>query len=153
MCAFLDSLDYARDALSLSRARTVLVGAVDALSLPLFLGFYKLDLLSRMTLGEGAVVVIIEELQSALDRGGRVYAEILGIGSCFEPGRFYKYQRSGKGMVRAIVLALKDEGLNPKEIDGIFTNANGTKDADETEAKAILEVFGREKKDIPTTTS
>ena len=168
MCASLDALDYAKDLISLGRVSTIAVGAVEDLSIQVFLGFYTLNYLSGMNndkplscpfdkrrngivLSEGAVVMIAEELTTAVSRKARIYAEVLGIGSCFDPTRFYNYNPKGEGMMRSMRLALEDANIGPKDVSCIFANANSTKDADLIETRAIKEVFKNKAYDIPVT--
>ncbi len=167
MCAGLDAIDYGRDAIELGRADTVLAGSVEDLSLQIFLGFYKLKYLSGSAgdcpaplccpfdlrrngaiLSEGATTLILQDSKSA---SGKILAHILGIGSCFDPAKFYRYNPKADGMIRAMKLALEDADLSPKDIDCIFANANSTKDADYIETKAIKEVFGNHADKVPIT--
>ena len=167
MCAALDALDYARDAIELDRAEQVLVGCVEDLSIQAFLGFYKLKYLSGVknntpllscpfdkrrdgiVFSEGATVFLLQTNGSASN--AHVYGKILGIGSCFDPAKFYRYSPKGEGMKEAMRLALKDAGLEPKDIDCVFANANSTKDADAIESRAIREVFGKKAEDVLVT--
>ena len=159
MCSALDALDYACDFINFERVNTAVVGAVEDLSIQTFLGCYKLKYLSGfgknaplscpfdqrrdgIVLSEGATVMVIEDIESALKRKANIYAEILGIASCFDPGRYYRYNPSGRGMVTAMKMALNQANLRPEGIDCIYANANSTQDADRIEAKAIKEVFG-----------
>jgi 3-oxoacyl-[acyl-carrier-protein] synthase II len=162
MCAGLDAIDYARDALTLERVKIVLSGAVEALSPQIFLGFYKLNYLSWIScpfdrrrsgimLSEGSSVVVLEDPESVKKRKARIYAQILGTGSVFDPGKYYKYSPQGKGMREAMGLALKDAGLKPHDISCVFANANSTKDADLIETGAIKEVFGKHARKLPVT--
>ena len=168
MCASLDALDYARDLIDLNRASIVFTGAVEDLSIQAFLGFYKLGYLSGIAdgkslscpfdkrrngiiLSEGAMVIILEELTSALSRKAVIYAEILGLGSCFDTSRFHRYSPQGEGLVRAMRLAMEDAKIDYKDISCIFANANSTKDADLIESRAIKEAFGDIAYDIPVT--
>lgn len=159
MCAALDAIDYARDFFALDKAKTIVAGAVESLSPQIFLGFYKLNYLSGLNnnsdpvscpfdkrrdgivVSEGSVATILEDFESAKQRNAKIYAEILGTGSSFDTAKFYNYNPKGKGMKEAMELALKDAGLEPKDIDCIFVNANSTKDGDLIEANAIKEVF------------
>lgn len=161
MCSAIDALEYACDFIDLDRADTVVAGAVEDLSRQTFAGCYRLDYLSGMkngnlplscpfdkrrdgiVLGEGAACFLVEDFKAAKKRGARVDAEILGLGSCFGPGKYYKYNPDGREMVRAMNMALTQAGLEPKEIDCVFANANSTTDADKIEARAIRHVFGR----------
>lgn len=169
MCAALDALDYARDFISLGRANTVIAGSAEDLSMQIFLGFYSLNYLSGMgssnkpvccpfdkrrdgiVLSEGAAVLILEDLDTALSRNVNIYAEVLGTGSCFDPARFYSYNPKGSGMANSMRMALEDAQLGPADIDCIFANANSTKDADSVETRAIKEAFAHAAYDIPVT--
>lgn len=168
MCASLDALEYAKDLISLDRVNTVIVGAVEDLSMQTFLGFYALNYLSGMNddkplscpfdkrrdgivLSEGAVVIVLEELATALSRRAKIYAEVLGIGSCFDPARFYNYNPKGEGMAMSMRLALEDANMGPKDVSCVFANANSTKDADLIETRAIKDVFEDKSYDIPIT--
>ncbi|MBF0511239.1 MAG: beta-ketoacyl-[acyl-carrier-protein] synthase family protein [Candidatus Omnitrophica bacterium] len=171
MCSFIDALNYAYTFIDFNRVNAVVVGAVEDLSIQTFLGCYKLQYLSGLTqgheplscpfdnrrdgilLGEGATTFIVEDLQTALKRKAPIYAEILGMGSCFDPGSYYKYTSNGHGMVRAMDMALKDAKLQAQYIDCIFANANSTKDADKIESKAIREVFCQNQGAGPLVTS
>lgn len=167
MCAGLDAIDYGRDAIELGRADTVLAGAVEDLSLQIFLGFYKLKYLSGSTgdckaplccpfdlrrngaiLSEGATTLVLQDSKAA---SNKILAHILGIGSCFDPAKFYRYNPKAEGMISAMKLALDDARLSPKDIDCIFANANSTKDADYIETRAIKEVFGAGAEKVPVT--
>jgi 3-oxoacyl-[acyl-carrier-protein] synthase II len=169
MSAALDAIDYARDFINLNRIKVVVAGTVEDFCMQTFLGFYKLGYLSGLKsnsepiscpfdkrrdgiiFSEGSSVLILEELESARKRKVKIYAEILGIGSCFDPARFYKYNPKGTGMIESMNLALKDADLEPQYIDCIFANANSTQDADRIETEAIKNVFGDYVKEIPIT--
>lgn len=169
MCSAIDAIDYARDSLLLDRADTVLCGAVEDLSLQTFLGFYRLNYLSGskndtpimscpfdkrrngIIFSEGATALVVQDKNMALNTKAKIYAEILGIGSCFDPARFYNYSPKGEGMRHAMQMALQDAGLLPEDIDCIFANANSTPDADLIETHAIKSVFGKYAKKIPVT--
>jgi 3-oxoacyl-[acyl-carrier-protein] synthase II len=90
--------------------------------------------------GEGAGIVILEELDSALERGARIYAEVLGYGA--NSDAYHITSPSGEGAIRCMRLALKDAGIAPQEID--YINAHGTSTVlnDRVETHAIKEVFG-----------
>ncbi|RJP60484.1 MAG: beta-ketoacyl-[acyl-carrier-protein] synthase II [Deltaproteobacteria bacterium] len=90
--------------------------------------------------GEGAGIVILEEFDSALERGARIYAEVLGYGA--NSDAYHITSPSGEGAIRCMRLALKDAGIAPQEID--YINAHGTSTVlnDRVETHAIKEVFG-----------
>ncbi|MFA5337120.1 MAG: beta-ketoacyl-[acyl-carrier-protein] synthase family protein [Candidatus Omnitrophota bacterium] len=170
MSAALDAIDYARDFIHLDKADTVIVGSVEDLAMQTFLGFYKLNYLSGLKnypdeslncpfdsrrngiiFSEGATALVLQEKEYAKKNSSFIYAEILGIGSCFDPAKFYKYNPKGKGMRQAMIKSLDDAHLLPKDIDCILANANSTKDADFIETKAIKDVFGNCAYKIPVT--
>ena len=90
--------------------------------------------------GEGAGIVILEELDSALERGARIYAEVIGYGA--NSDAYHITSPSGEGAIRCMRLALKDAGIAPEDID--YINAHGTSTVlnDRVETHAIKEVFG-----------
>lgn len=165
--ASLDALRYAYDFIQLNRADAVVVGGVEELCIQTYLGFYKLKFLAAsknsdlelscpfdkrrngIVFGEGAAMVVIEDLESAQKRGARIYAEILSFGSYFDPFRINKYNRLGPGIRAAMRFALENAKFSPRNIDYICANANSTKEADLIEAEAIVDVFGQDAKKIP----
>jgi 3-oxoacyl-[acyl-carrier-protein] synthase II len=91
-----------------------------------------------MVLGEGAGVLVVEDLEHARRRGARIYAEVVGFGAAFDR------DRSGKGLARAMRVALGQAGLAPADMDHVNANGLGSPEADAAEARAIGEVFGPE---------
>jgi len=160
--ASLDALRFAYDSIQFGRAKAVLAGGVEDLCIQTYLGFYKLQFLAAsqenqsdldlscpfdsrrngIVLGEGSAILAIEELESALSRGARIYAEILGLGAYFDPYRVNKYNRLGPGIRGAMRSALHDARIDPCDISYVCANANSTIDADQIEAEAIEDVFG-----------
>ena len=170
MSAALDAIDYARDFIYLDKADTVVAGSVEDLAMQTFLGFYKLNYLSGLKgssnnpvccpfdnrrngiiFSEGATALVLQDSEFARKNNTHIYGEILGIGSCFDPAKFYKYNPKGEGMKQAMKQALKDAHLSPRNIDCIFANANSTKDADRIETQAIKKIFARHACKIPVT--
>jgi len=140
--ASLDALNYAADLLKAGRAKIVLAGAVEELCIQFFLGFYKTGCLKEITLGEGASVLVLEELNSALARGAKIYCEIIGFGSSFSPDAI--------DPEKAIRLAIEASGITAQEIDCIFLAANSSRAVDLPEARAIKSVFPEDAKKIYT---
>ncbi len=93
-------------------------------------------------LGEGAGMVILEELEHARRRGAPIYGEIAGYGSSADAYRITDIHPEGRGAVKCIEMALRDAGLNPDEID--YINAHGTSTVvnDKVETMAIKKSLG-----------
>jgi 3-oxoacyl-[acyl-carrier-protein] synthase II len=92
-------------------------------------------------MGEGAGIVVLERLKHALDRGAKIYAEIVGYGNTADAYHFTAPEPHGDGMTRVMQAALKDACMDPKEIE--YINAHGTSTVlnDKCESKAIMNVF------------
>ncbi|QOR67562.1 beta-ketoacyl-ACP synthase II [Cytobacillus suaedae] len=93
-------------------------------------------------MGEGAGILILEELEHALARGARIYAEIVGYGSTGDAYHITQPAPGGEGGVRAMRQAIEDGGLQPTDIDYINAHGTSTEYNDKFETLAIKEVFG-----------
>ena len=98
---------------------------------------------------EGCGILILERLEHALDRGARIYAEVLGHAASSDAYDVAKPDPEGAGAVRVMRWALRDAGLTPDQID--YINAHGTSTAanDAGETRAIKQVFGDRAYSIP----
>ena len=99
-------------------------------------------------IGEGGAIIILEELQHAVDRGAKIYAEVSGIGFTADAYHITQPAPEGEGAARAMQLALDDAGLQPEDIDYINAHGTSTYFTDKNETIAIKTVFGERAKSI-----
>ncbi len=93
-------------------------------------------------MGEGGGVLILEELQYALNRGAKIYAEIAGFGLTGDAYHITQPAPNGEGAVRSMKLALEDANLLPQDITYINAHGTSTPFNDKSETAAIKQVFG-----------
>ncbi|WP_047982447.1 beta-ketoacyl-ACP synthase II [Ornithinibacillus contaminans] len=93
-------------------------------------------------MGEGSGIVILETLESALERGAHIYAEIVGYGATGDAYHITAPAENGEGAARAMQHALRDAGLKPEEVDYINAHGTSTDLNDKFETEAIKTVFG-----------
>lgn len=93
-------------------------------------------------LGEGGGAIILEELEHALARGAKIYAEIIGGGMSADAHHITAPHPEGLGATLVMQRALKDAGIEGKEVDYINTHGTSTPLGDTAELKAIVNVFG-----------
>lgn len=93
-------------------------------------------------MGEGAVCLILEELEHALARGAKIYAEVAGGGMSADAYHLTASHPEGLGAMLVMRNALEDAGMKPEEIDYINVHGTSTPVGDPSECKAIKEVFG-----------
>ncbi len=103
-------------------------------------------------IGEGAGLLLLEEMESARRRGARIYAELVGYAMTADAHHITAPPDSGIGAIRCMSLALKDAGLKPTEIGYINAHATSTF-ADKIETLAIKTVFGDHAKQIPVSST
>ncbi|MGB3655257.1 MAG: beta-ketoacyl-ACP synthase II [Rivularia sp. (in: cyanobacteria)] len=94
-------------------------------------------------MGEGAGVLILEELEHALSRGATIYAEMIGYAMTCDAYHMTSPVPGGKGAARAMQLALKDGGITPDMVTYINAHGTSTSVNDTTETAAIKEVLGK----------
>jgi 3-oxoacyl-[acyl-carrier-protein] synthase II len=103
-------------------------------------------------LGEGAGVVILESLDSALARGAKIYAEMIGYGVTADAYHITAPPEDGMGAIKCMRKALADAGVRPSDVG--YINAHGTSTfADKIETLAIKQVFGEAARSIPVSST
>ena len=97
---------------------------------------------SGFVMGEGAGIVILEELEHARARGARIYAEVLGYGCSSDAYHITSPSEDGAGAARAMLNALEDGGVRPEEVTYINAHGTGTHHNDLFETRAVKLAFG-----------
>ena len=93
-------------------------------------------------MGEGSGILILEELEHALSRGAKIYAEIVGYGMTCDAYHMTNIAPGGEGAARAMSLCLKDAGVTPDQVSYINAHGTSTPVNDPNETAAIKTVFG-----------
>jgi 3-oxoacyl-[acyl-carrier-protein] synthase II len=150
---------YGYDLIKLNRADIVFAGGSDPFSRIEYTGFNQLSAVAPekcqpfdknrkgMMVAEGAGILILEPLESALKRNAPIYAEILGYGlSCDAQ---HMTQPSIEGISQCIIKAMNEAGINKDDVDYISAHGTGTLANDRAECAAIKKIFGQLYKRIP----
>ena len=151
-----DAFHYVRD----GYADVMLCGGTEAAVTPLAIGgFTSMKALSQATdparasipfdaertgfvLGEGAGVLVLEELEHALKRGAHIYAEIVGYGVTCDAYHMTAPRPDGSGGAKAMAMAIADAGIQAEEVDYINAHGTSTHLNDAGETAAVKTVFG-----------
>lgn len=142
------------DAVRTGEVEFALCGGADAMCRKTFTGFYRLGTIAPdvprpfdkdrkgILTGEGAGVMVLESLDSALARGARIYAEVLGYGlNC---DAYHQVAPNQASVATCMRLALENAGVKPEEVDLVSAHGTGTKANDITETRAIRDIYGSE---------
>jgi len=153
-----------------NEADAMIAGGSDAYVLPIAIaGFDKMRTLSRRNnepekasrpfdkdrdgfiVGEGAGVVILEEMESAVRRGAKIYAELIGYGSNIDS--YHITEPDWENQARCLKLAMSDAAISPTDVN--YINAHGTATIlnDASETKAIKAAFGEQSKKVPVSSN
>jgi 3-oxoacyl-[acyl-carrier-protein] synthase II len=104
-------------------------------------------------MGEGAVVLVLEEYEHAMRRGAKMYAELVGYGATADAYHITAPCVDGEGAVKCMLRALEDAKLSPDEVDYINAHGTSTKLNDAAETLAIKKVFGERAYKIPVSST
>lgn len=99
-------------------------------------------------MGEGCGILILEELESAIKRNAKIYAEIVGYGMTSDAYHITTPAENGEGAARSMQMAINDAGIEPEKIDYINAHGTSTYYNDLYETMAIKSVFGENAKNI-----
>ncbi|WP_420715715.1 beta-ketoacyl-[acyl-carrier-protein] synthase family protein [Streptomyces sp. SBT349] len=146
------AIGYGFDAVRAGEVEFALCGGADAMCRKTFSGFYRVGTIAPdlcrpfdvnrkgILTGEGAGVLVLESLESAVARGARIYAEVLGYGlNC---DAYHQVAPNQDSVAECMRLALEDAGVKSDQVDLISAHGTGTRANDVTEARAIRDVFG-----------
>lgn len=104
-------------------------------------------------MGEGAGVLILEDLDHARARGAMIYAEIVGYGMTADAYHMTTPDPNGDGAARCMKMALKGANIKPEDVNYINAHGTSTKYGDELETKAVKKVFGDYAKVLPVSST
>src|SRR5499433_2003069 len=164
-----DAIAYAAQDIVMGRINIVLTGGVDApLAHSIVLGFCVMKVLTPswnhdpqrasrpfsrdrdgFVLGEGAYFFVLEEMDHALERGARIYAEVVGYGSTCDAHHRVRLDESGIEPARAMQIAINDAGLTPADIDYVNLHGTSTRLNDRIETRAVKQCLGERAGAIP----
>jgi len=100
-------------------------------------------------IGEGAAVLVLEDLERARARGANILAHVLGYGMTADAASVAQPTEDGEGAQRCMRIAIADAGLNPSDVDYLNAHATSTPQGDPSEARAIRAVFGAHTQRLP----
>jgi 3-oxoacyl-(acyl-carrier-protein) synthase len=108
---------------------------------------------SGFALGEGAAILVLEELEHARQRGANILAELIGYGTSVDAYHMAASPEDGGGAILAVNRAIERAGIKPEEIDYINTHGTGTQLNDKSETHVIKQVMGEHAYNVHITSS
>lgn len=155
------AIAWGYDSIADGAAEVMLTGGADTFTRSLFCGFARMSALSKtickpfderrdgVSFGEGAGMLVLEELEHARARGATVLAEVVGYGLSNDAHHVTAPEPNGAGFVRAIEQALASSGTSADRVDYICAHGTGTQYNDQGEVRAVKTVFGERAVRIP----
>lgn len=155
------ALAWAFDAVALGAADAMLAGGADTFTRCVVGGFQRMGALSKsicrpfdkrrdgVSFGEGAGMVVLEELEHALRRGARIYGELAGYGISNDAYHITAPEPNGDGFTRAMRQALATTETEPRQVDYVSAHGTGTPYNDVAETRAMKAVFGDRAGQVP----
>lgn len=166
-----NAIGEAFDKIANNHADIIISGGTEASVTPVSVaGFASLTALSRSTdperasipfdaerngfiMGEGSGILILEELEHALNRGAKIYGEIVGYGATCDAYHMTAPSPYGEGGARAMKLAIENANVRPEEVSYINAHGTSTPANDKTETAAIKKIFGEYAYKIPVSST
>lgn len=160
-----NAIGFAFKEIQSGEANCAIAAGYDTMSEFTFTGFHSLQALSPtlcrpfdrnrdgLALGEGAAVLIIEELSHALKRKAHIISEICGYGESSDSFHITRPDPSGAGACAAMLMAIDDAHITPPQIDYINAHGTGTPPNDVMEAATIRQVFGTRACRVPVSST
>ncbi len=149
------AIGYAYDLIKLGRTDYMIAGGSDPFSKVAFTGFERLAAIAPnicqpfdknrkgMLIGEGAGILLLESLESAMRRNATIYAEIIGYGLSCDSYHITIPQPEGDGVVSSLKKSLKNANIKPEDVQYISAHGTGTIANDKAETISIKKVFGK----------
>lgn len=164
-----DAIFYAAQHIALGRQDTMIAGGVDAPLAPgILAGFNLMTVLTKnwndeperasrpfamgrsgIVVGEGSYVFVLEALDTAVERGAKIYAEITGYGATCDAYHRVRLDDSGMEPARAMTIALADAGIEPEQVDYVNLHGTSTVMNDKIETVAVKIALGEHATTIP----
>jgi 3-oxoacyl-[acyl-carrier-protein] synthase II len=157
------AIGQAADAIRSGRADVVLAGGTDALARLTFSGFNALKLMdpepcrpfdrgrAGMNIGEGAAILVLEDLTRARARGAAIYGELAGHSFACEAYHPTAPEPDGRPITAVVAETLRDSGLSADDVDHVNAHGTATAQNDRAEARGFRAVFGDRATRLPVT--